>query len=245
MITEAKRAAGRAAADFAENGMVLGLGSGTTILFALERLGERIRHEGLEVRGVATSRATEKAARDQGIPLVDPDRVGGLDLCIDGADEVDPSLDLIKGGGGALLREKVVMAASRARVIVVDPGKLVSRLGEKFLLPVEVLPFGWTFTARALKALGAEPMLRKDGEGGLFLTDNGNYILDCRFGAIRDPGSLEKEIDRIPGVLENGLFVGLAGVVLVGREDGTVEEMRRPGITFPPGGNGRPPSRGE
>ncbi len=228
MITDAKRAAGRAAAEFAENGMVLGLGSGTTILFALERLGERIRKEGLSFRGVPTSRATEEAARKAGIPLAALEEVERVDLCIDGADEVDPALDLIKGGGGALLREKIVMSSSSFTVIVVDQRKLVPRLGEKFLLPLEVLPFGWNFTARAVKALGGEPMLRKNEDGGFFRTDNGNFILDCRFPGIPDPSSLEGALDRVPGVLESGLFVGLAGVVLVGKEDGNVEEMRRP-----------------
>ncbi len=243
MITDAKRAAGRAAAEFAEDGMVLGLGSGTTILFTLERLGERIRKEGLSLRGIPTSKATEEAARKAGIPLVGLEEVERVDLCIDGADEVDPALNLIKGGGGALLREKIVMASSAHSVIVVDGRKLVGRLGEKFLLPLEVLPFGWNFTARAVKALGGEAMLRKNEEGGFFRTDNGNFILDCRFPGIPDPASLEGSLNRIPGVLENGLFVGLAGLVLVGMEDGSVEERRRPGVSLPPEGSGRPPSR--
>ncbi len=245
MITDAKRAAGRAAAEFAREGMILGLGSGSTILFALERLGERIRKEGLSLRGVPTSRATREAALKAGIPLVEPHEVDRVDLCIDGADEVDPNLDLIKGGGGALLREKIVMTASLERIVVVDPRKLVPRLGEKFLLPLEVLPFGWSFTAGEVRKLGAEPMLRKKEEGDFYLTDNGNYILDCRFGGIQDPPGLERELKGIPGVLECGLFVGLAGRVLVGKEDGSVEELVRPGLNPSPGGPGRPPVPGE
>ena len=244
MITDAKRAAGRAAAEIARDGMVLGLGSGTTILFALERLAERIRKEGLSLKGIPTSRTTEDAARKAGIPLVSLEDVEGVDLCIDGADEVDPDLELIKGGGGALLREKVVMAASKESVIVVDGRKLVSRLGERFLLPVEVLPFAWPFVAGELGRLGAEPMLRKEEEGGFFRTDNGNYILDCRFGGIARPASLEREINGIPGVMENGLFVGLAGTVLVGGEDGSVKELRRKKVNHPRGESGRPPSPG-
>jgi ribose 5-phosphate isomerase A len=218
-----KEAAGRAAADLVEDGMTLGLGTGSTVHFALLRLAERAR-EGLSVRGVPTSLDTERKARALGLALLSLEEVAELDLTIDGADEIDGRFDMIKGGGGALLREKVVASITRREVIVVGPGKLVHRLGTSFPLPVEVVPFARPAVARALARLGCEPVLRGTG-----LTDNGNEILDCRFPrGIGDAPALEREIDAIPGVVESGLFCGLADVLIVGEPDGSVDVRSRP-----------------
>jgi len=215
-MSEAKMKAGRRAADLVESGMVLGLGTGSTMLFCLERLGERIRTEGLQVEGVPTSMATEQAARRLGIPLTDFDRVQRVDFAVDGADEVDPDGNMIKGGGGALLREKIVLAAASRSAIVITPAKRVERLGERFLLPVEVVPFGWWPASRRLEELGCTTLLRRHPSGVQYVTDNGNYILDCRFEGIDDPARLERRINNVPGVVENGLFVGLAGEIVEG-----------------------------
>ncbi len=220
---DVKRAAGLAAAELVENGQVLGLGTGSTFHFALERLAERIHDEGLRVVGVPTSRETERKARILGVPLTTLDKHPRLDLTIDGADEVDPAKNLIKGGGGALLREKVVAAASREMVVLVGANKCVEVLGTAFLLPVEVLPFALGPVCERLRDLGARPFVRTNPEGVPFTTDNGNRIVDCRFGAIEDPAALERTLNGIPGILENGLFVGLAGRLVIGREDGTAE----------------------
>jgi ribose 5-phosphate isomerase A len=222
-----KAVAGRRAADFVQDGMRLGLGTGSTVHFALERIAERVREEHLVLRCVPTSADTEGKARALGIPLVDLAEADALDLTIDGADEIDGRFDMIKGGGGALLREKIVASISRDVVIVVGANKVVRRLGEGFPLPVEVVPFGSAPVGRALAELGCEPVLRaKDGRP--FTTDNGNRILDCRFpGGIADAPALEKKIDAIPGVVESGLFIGLARALVIGREDGTCEVRRR------------------
>ncbi|HET6202497.1 MAG TPA: ribose-5-phosphate isomerase RpiA [Planctomycetota bacterium] len=226
-MTNPKRAAGYRAADLVEDGATLGLGTGTTVAFVLERLAARIRQEGLRVRGLPTSRRTEEAARALGIPLVSFDDVPSLDLAIDGADEVDPRWNLIKGGGGALLREKVVASASRRTTIVVGAEKLVPRLG-RFPLPVEVVRFAWRPAAKALEALGCRPELRRDPAGGAYVTDEGHGILDCRFEGIDDPAALDAAIDRIPGVVETGIFVGLVHRLVVGHGDGRVEVLDRP-----------------
>ena len=186
----AKQAAAEKAVEFVRDGMVLGLGTGSTVQFALERIARRIG-EGLRVQGIPTSRRTEAASRELGIPLLSLDRVSEIDLTIDGADEVDPRFALIKGGGGALLREKIVASLSRLEVIAVSRDKLVEKLGAKFLLPVEVLPFGWKPAAQALEQLGSTPFLRKTTDGETFITDNGNYILDCRFDPIEDPAAYD------------------------------------------------------
>ena len=219
-----KEVAGRRAAELVQDGMVVGLGTGSTVAFTLDRLAERIRDERLVIRGVPTSLDTEAKAKRLGIPLVGLDDVDAIDLTIDGADEVDGALNLTKGGGGALLREKVVAHASWNLAIVVGREKLVERLGTTFLLPVEVVPFARAAVARELRALGAEPILRMADTGKPYLTDNGNQILDCRFDdGIESPEVMELELDRIPGVVESGLFVGMADLVLVGATDGTVE----------------------
>ncbi|HVS10361.1 MAG TPA: ribose-5-phosphate isomerase RpiA [Planctomycetota bacterium] len=223
-----KEIAGRRAAEMVEDGMSLGLGTGSTVHFALLGLAERIAEEGLAVRGVPTSRDTESKARDLGIPLVGLEEVEALDLTLDGADEVDPDFNLIKGGGGALLREKVVASVTRREVILVGPGKLVERLGTSFMLPVEVVPFARAVVRRALAHLGCQPVLRVVEGGASYRTDNGNEILDCRFpGGIADPAGLERALAMIPGVVESGLFIGLAHALVIGHPDGRAEVRER------------------
>jgi ribose 5-phosphate isomerase A len=224
---EAKRHAAHAAVDLVEDGMVLGLGTGSTANLLLARLAERCS-QGLKVRGVPTSLATMELARHLGIQLTTLDEDPHLDLTLDGADEVDPDFRLIKGLGGALLREKVVAAASARLAILVDEGKLVKQLGTKAPLPVEVARFAWRPAQERLKALGCEPALRRGKEGEPFVTDNGNLILDCRFArGIEAPEALEARVNNIPGVMENGLFLGLTTEVVVGTDAGARVERRR------------------
>lgn len=200
--------------------MRVGLGTGTTAQWLVERLGERVRDEGLRVRCVPTSRQTEEQAKGLGIPLATLGEVGELDIAIDGADEIGPSLALIKGGGGALLREKLVAAAARRFVVIADRLKLVEVLG-RFPLPVEVVQFGWELTARRVAAVtGVEPVLRARVDGETFVSDNGNFILDCRCGAIHDPARLERELKSLTGVVESGLFVHLAHSAVLADADG-------------------------
>jgi len=217
-----KRAAARAAAELVTNGMRLGLGSGSTFLMVLERLGERVRTEKLEIAGVPTSKSTAEAARQLGIPLLSMTEIDELHLAIDGADEVDPRKNMIKGGGAAHVREKIVAAAAREMVVVVDESKLVQVLGRRFLLPVEVMQFGWRQAMRAIAATGCTPQLRAAASGEPLITDNGNYIVDCRYDGIADPARLHDQLNALPGVLDNGLFVGMAGRVIVGERAGSV-----------------------
>ncbi|MDT7781399.1 MAG: ribose 5-phosphate isomerase [Acidobacteriota bacterium] len=212
---DAKQRAGERSVEFVEDGMTLGLGTGSTAYWVVERLGERVRVEGLRVRCVPTSRRTEEQARALGIPLVTFDEVQELDLAIDGADEIGPHLALIKGGGGALLREKLVAGAARRFIVVADASKRVETLG-RFPLPVEVVPFAWEVTARRVaEVTNTEPALRRDAAGEAFVTDNGNYILDCRCGEILDPERTERELKRLVGVVECGLFVGMCDLAIV------------------------------
>jgi len=228
-MSRAKEAAGRAAAEHVRDGMTVGLGTGSTVRFTLERLAERIRAEKLVVRGVPTSLDTERKARALGIPLATLEEIEVLDLTIDGADEIDARFDMIKGGGGALLREKVVASLSRHELIVVDRSKVVERLGVRFPLPVEVVPFARAAVARRIGALGAAWTVRMRDGKEVALTDNGNEILDCRFpGGIADAAALERALDEIPGVVESGLFVGLAHTLVVADDDGRVEQRSRP-----------------
>ncbi|MCA1593886.1 MAG: ribose-5-phosphate isomerase RpiA [Acidobacteria bacterium] len=208
----AKQLAGEKAVEFVEDGMTLGLGTGSTVYWTVQRLGERVR-EGLRVRCIPTSRRTEEQARGLGIPLITFADASQLDLTIDGADEIGPGLALIKGGGGALLREKLVAAASRRLIIVADSSKRVATLGQ-FPLPVEVVPFAWEVTTGRVAATGCRPTLRQDGDAP-YVTDNGNYILDCACGSIKDPASLERDLKLITGVVECGLFVGLADLAII------------------------------
>jgi ribose 5-phosphate isomerase A len=216
---DAKQRAGFRAAEFVEDGMRVGLGTGTTAYWLVERLAERVRG-GLRVRCVPTSRRTEEQARGLGLELLTLGEAGGLDLAIDGADEIGPGLALVKGGGGALLREKLVAAAARRFVVIADKSKRVEVLG-RFPLPVEVVPFGWELTARRVSDVTrVEPVLRRDAGGEPFVTDNGNYILDCHCGAIQDPARSGRELKSLTGVVESGLFVGLAHLAVVADEEG-------------------------
>lgn len=218
-----KEAAGRAAAELVRDGDIVGLGTGSTAYFAVVAIGERVK-SGLKIIGIPTSVQTADLARQLGIPLTTLDEHPEIDITIDGADEVDPKLNLIKGGGGALLREKVVASASKKMVVVADSGKIVSVLG-KFPLPVEVISFARTVVEKKIRALGASPKLRTKPDGSAFLTDNGNQILDCSFERIPDSPALARELNGMAGVVEHGLFIGMAKLVLVGRGDG-VEEVR-------------------
>ena len=218
-----KEAAGRAAAELVRDGDIVGLGTGSTAYFAVVALGERVK-AGLKITGIPTSVQTADLARTLGIPLTTLDEHPEIDITIDGADEVDPKLNLIKGGGGALLREKVVASVTKKMVVVADSGKIVSALG-KFPLPVEVISFARTVVEKKIVAFGATPKLRTKSDGSPYLTDNGNQILDCSFGKIVDPATLARTLSSTPGIVEHGLFIGLAKVALVGRGD-SVEELR-------------------
>jgi len=218
-----KEAAGRAAAKLVNDGDVVGLGTGSTAYFAVVALGERV-HAGMKVVGIPTSIKTADQARAAGIPLTTLDQHPVIDITIDGADELDPHLRLIKGGGGALLREKVVASASKKMVVVADSAKLVPVLG-KFPLPIEIISFARTVVEKRIVSLGASPKLRTRPDGTPYLTDNGNQILDCSFGKIADPAALARTLSDTPGIVEHGLFIGLASMALIGRED-QVEELR-------------------
>jgi len=223
-IEDQKKAAAEAAVGLVVEGMVVGLGTGSTARYAILKLGELAR-EGFEVRGVPTSEATANLAKDLGIPLVTLDECPRLDLTIDGADEVDPHLDMIKGVGGALFREKLVAAASKEVAIAVDASKLVQRLGSRVPVPVEVHPFGWKVAKVRVESLGSVAELRMVG-GERYRTDNDNYILDARFHAVRNAGQLERDLSVVPGVVENGLFVGVASIVFAADANG-VKTLRR------------------
>jgi ribose 5-phosphate isomerase A len=219
-----KRAAAFAAADLIADGTTVGFGTGSTFAFVLERVAERMRQQRLVVRGVATSEQTAQLAQKLGIPVVALDDVEQLDLAIDGADEVDPQRNLIKGGGGAHLRERLVAVQAKELVVIVDDSKLVDVLGKAFRLPVEVVPFGWRQTKRRLAATGCSVELRRKNEKP-FATDNGNLVLDCRYPGILDPKDLAARLDVMPGVVDHGLFVGMAGRVLVGDANGRVRTL--------------------
>ena len=221
LSNSAKHHAARVAADLVQSGMVVGLGSGSTATLMIERLGRRVADEGLDFAGVPTSLGTAEIARSFGIRLVDLDTVDRLDLNIDGADEVDPDYRMIKGRGGALLREKIVATAARRRVFIVSEDKHVERLGEKFPVPVEVSPFGIGHTLAALRLLDCTPMVRMaESGGGPYKTDGGNHIIDCRFvTGIADPAGLDIRLRQIPGVFETGLFLGLCNALIMGHPD--------------------------
>ncbi|MFC3799911.1 ribose-5-phosphate isomerase RpiA [Cohnella sp. GCM10012308] len=222
-----KRRAGAEAVKLVEDGMLVGLGTGSTAYWAIMEIGNRVK-AGLKITAVPTSIRSEELARSLGIPLVPLDDIlpGGIDLTIDGADEADENLNLIKGGGGALLREKIIAANSKRLVIVADASKEVATLGQ-FPLPVEIVPFGSKLTMGCLEALGGHPALRLIQGDEPYVTDNGNYIADCRFGVIEDAAALETTLNLIPGVVENGLFVGMAERIVIGREDGNVSVRER------------------
>jgi ribose 5-phosphate isomerase A len=217
-----KQAAAARSLDYVRDGMTVGLGSGSTSMFMIAALGLRMRERGWAITGVASSVASEEAARRVGIPLRELNEVDYLDVVIDGADEIAPGLALIKGGGGALLREKIVAAAGREFIVIADGSKVVPALGA-FPLPVEVLPFAWKHVNRRLDALGLHPHRRQTPQGA-YRTDQGNYILDCACGVIADPVHLSLQLKQIPGVIEHGLFIGMASRALVAR-GAVVEEM--------------------
>jgi len=214
-----KQKAGSAAVDFVQSGMVVGLGTGSTAIWAVRRLAEMIHSKKLgDIVAVPTSAATEAEARKLKISLTSLEAHPSVDLAIDGADEVDAEMNLIKGGGGALLREKIVADASEREIIVVDGSKLSPRLGTRFALPVEVVPFAWCVEVSALESLGAH-VLRRGGEDP-FLTDQRNFILDCDFGPIERPSELARRLDARPGVVAHGLFIDLATDLVVATERG-------------------------
>jgi ribose 5-phosphate isomerase A len=224
-----KRRAAERAAALIQDGMRLGLGTGSTARHVLDVIGERIAAGTLrDIVGVPTSRATEAYASELGIPLASLDVLDRLDLAIDGADEVDPALDLIKGLGGALLWEKIVESAADRLAIVVDDSKLVERLGERAAVPVEVVPFAWKAQLRHMRELGAEPRLREvEGEGTPFVTDSGHYIVDCSFPhGVADPIGFEATLRARPGIVETGLFLGMATDVFVAGVEG-VRHLKR------------------
>jgi ribose 5-phosphate isomerase A len=221
---EEKEAAGRAAAKLVREGDVVGLGTGSTAYFAVTALGERVK-AGMRILGVPTSMQTAELAGTLGIPLTTLDEHPEIDITLDGADEVDHHLNLIKGGGGALLREKVVASASKRMIVVSDSSKFVDRLG-KFPLPVEVISFARTVVEKRIMSLGASVKLRARSDGSTYITDNGNPILDCSFGLIENPAALAEKLSSIPGIVEHGLFIGLAERALIGRAKG-VEEICR------------------
>ena len=225
-VEAAKQVAGRTAAELVEDGMLVGLGTGSTVRYLVQALGERVAG-GLRFVGVPTSEATAKQATALGIALADPD--AAIDLAIDGADEVETgTLRLIKGLGGALLREKIVAQLAGKFVVVADSGKIVTTLGERAPLPVEVVRFGLAATTRRIAELGGRPVLRPGIGGEAFATDGGNVILDCAgFAPIRDPFTLQRDLRAVAGVVETGLFLEMATEALIARADGTVERLVR------------------
>jgi ribose 5-phosphate isomerase A len=209
--TELKKQAGYFAAGLVQSGMVVGLGTGSTAIHAVRKIGERLRSGELrDVVGIATSLKTDAEARQLGIPLMDDSLPLPVDITIDGADEVDPQWNLIKGGGGAMLREKIVAQASARMVIVVDEDKISDRLGTKFDLPVEVLRFGWESQRQFLASIGAAVLVRKDANGQDYKTDSSNLILDCHFGPLGDAVRLATVLSERAGIVEHGLFIGMA-----------------------------------
>ncbi|NMO97034.1 ribose-5-phosphate isomerase RpiA [Paenibacillus lemnae] len=219
-----KQIAAEKAVEYIQDNMIVGLGTGSTAYWAIQSIGARVK-AGLRIRAIATSVESQNLAQELGIPLVSFTEIDEIDVTIDGADEADMNLQLIKGGGGALLREKIVAAASRKLIIVVDESKLVQQLG-RFDLPVEVVPFGCEMTLRKLDRLGSTVHFRT-ANGERFLTDNGNYIADCSFGRIDDPGQLQHHLNNIPGVVDHGLFLNMADLVIAGYSDGNVKEFDR------------------
>jgi ribose 5-phosphate isomerase A len=216
-----KEAAARASLRFVKDGQVVGLGTGSTAAYFIKLLGEQVKN-GLHIRGIPTSVRSRELAISLGIPLITLDDCQEIDVTVDGADEVDPRLRLMQGGGGALLREKIVASATRQMIVVADASKQVQRLG-KFPLPVEVIRFAQALVARRIAALGAEVQLRRDAAGNAYVTDENNHILDCRFGEMRDPDRLARELSEMPGVVEHGLFIGMASVALFAQGSEIIE----------------------
>ncbi|VXD12410.1 Ribose-5-phosphate isomerase A [Planktothrix serta PCC 8927] len=217
-VTLMKQYVGKAAADRVQSGMIVGLGTGSTTAYAIQYIGERLKSGDIkDIKGIPTSFQATVLAKEYGIPLTTLDEVDKIDIAIDGADEVDPQKNLIKGGGAAHTREKIVDSLADVFIVVVDSSKLVDRLGSTFLLPVEVIPMAMTPVMKAIEKLGGKPTLRMGvKKAGPVVTDEGNLVIDVKFDALKNPAELEKEINNIPGVLDNGLFVGVANIILVG-----------------------------
>jgi ribose 5-phosphate isomerase A len=220
-----KQLAAEKAVSFLENGMTIGLGTGTTAYWAIEKIGEKVKMENWKIRAIATSIRSEDQARNLGIPIFDFSTIRSIDITIDGADEVNPQLQLIKGGGGALLREKIVATNSKQMIVVADESKWVKTLGS-FPLPVEVVHFGWQRTFEKLQLLGCDAKRRMQ-ENGPYLTDNGNYIIDCSFGEIKDPPALHESVNAITGVVDNGLFIQIASKLVLGFNNGETRVISR------------------
>jgi ribose 5-phosphate isomerase A len=214
-----KEWAARAAVEYVKDGYVVGLGTGSTARYVVLALGERVK-AGLKIRGVPTSRETAELARQQGIPLIDKDNAWVIDVAIDGADQVDPNFNLIKGGGGALLKEKIVAASAKRFVVMVDHTKRVPILGGSFPLPIEIIPFGWGSTARAIEALTKSRVILRERNGAPFHTEAGNMIVDVHLAQIAQPKDLEIALNQIPGIVETGLFVNRTDVLIVGTPQG-------------------------
>lgn len=217
---QAKQLIGRKAVELVRPNMTLGIGTGSTAYWFIMALAEKI-NAGLNCRGVPTSHQTKELMQQHGIPVIELNDVDFIDLTIDGADEVNHQLQLIKGGGGALLQEKMVAAASRQFIIIADENKYVSTLG-KFPLPVEVVPYGWKQTRRKIEQLGCKQVKLREQGGDIFISDHGHYILDCYFHQIEDPSVLHAQLNDIPGLVENGLFLGMANRALIGQADGEI-----------------------
>jgi ribose 5-phosphate isomerase A len=228
-----KKTVAQAALRWVRNGMLLGLGTGSTSHWFIKAVGERVRSGELKVEGIATSRASEELARQSGIPLLTSRRGLVLDLDVDGADEIAPDLSLIKGGGGALLREKVIARGSKYFLVLADSSKQVQKLGA-FPLPVEVIPFSLNWVMDEIAKIGGEPVLRmqRDSAAEAYLTDQQNYILDCKFGALESPAELAAHLEKIPGIAEHGLFLGYAHSALIAR--GSEVVVLRPGVAAEP-----------
>jgi len=219
-----KQTAARAAVELVQSGEIVGLGSGSTAAHAVRFLAERVR-AGLKIVGIPTSQRTKQLAEQLGIPLATLEKHPRIDIDIDGADEIDPRLNLIKGGGGAFLREKIIASVSRRFVVIADSAKQVACLG-RFPLPVEVVAFAQSLIKPQIEALGAQVKLREYAYGNPYVTDEGHHVLDCTFGAITDPPALAEKLRRIPGVVEHGLFIGMAEMAVIGK-DGQTTLIRR------------------
>ncbi len=226
-MEELKKAVAKEALSFVDDDMVIGLGTGSTTAYFIKFLGELIKEEELEVYGIPTSHQSRLLAIESGIPVISLDETDAIDIAVDGADEVDPNLNLIKGRGAALTMEKIIEYRAGTFIVLVDESKLVERLGEKMPVPIEVIPAAWKAIAEELEVFNAKAELRmgvkKDGP---VVTDNGNFILDAKFERIEDPLDMEIELNTIPGVVENGIFADIADVVLVGTRDG-VKKLER------------------
>ena len=219
-VVDPKKIAAEKAVEYVKDGMIIGLGTGSTAYWAIQKIGERVK-QGLKITAVASSENSAKLASDLKIPLISFEHIKGIDLTIDGADEVDQEKNLIKGGGGALLREKILATNSKQFIVVIDASKLVKYLGA-FPLPIEIVPFASKLTIQKIQALGTTPVIRSE-QGRNYITDNGNLIVDCHFESIQDPAKLNSQLHLIAGVVETGLFVNMKPMVIVGDTDGKVE----------------------